>query len=197
MTAGYLYVFPCAYEDLLKLGHSRDPLRRMYEINPRYYEFFDVDRAFLVMTETVREAQQLETRYHRALIEHGAPAPLTVNDRAGYTEWYRGAYDALLLAAQHFETLGYRVHRPLRPWLRQRLQANVGLLHSSGQMLTADELAARGLAARATTNQRRVADMLDAYAAFGFDLREWLAQPLLDWHRAATAWADGRVCHDD
>ncbi|WP_159015667.1 hypothetical protein [Cognatiluteimonas profundi] len=40
----YLYVLPCAYEDLLKLGFSRDPLDRMQALHPRWFEFFDLDR---------------------------------------------------------------------------------------------------------------------------------------------------------
>jgi hypothetical protein len=52
----FLYVAPCAYEDQLKLGFSRDPLRRFQSLHRRWFEFFDVDRIALVETETVRDA---------------------------------------------------------------------------------------------------------------------------------------------
>ena len=76
--ACYLYVLPCAYEDLLKLGFSRQPLARMQALQPRWFEFFDLDRALLVETDTVREARRLELDFGRRLRAHGAPAPLTV-----------------------------------------------------------------------------------------------------------------------
>lgn len=183
MTAAFLYVLPCAYEDLLKLGHSRDPLRRMHELNPRYYEFFDLDRAFLVATETVREARALETMYHRLLVEHAAPAPLLVDDRAGFTEWYRGAYAALDTIGIELEQNGYRVERSLRPWLRDRLAATLPLLYDFAAALTPEELALRGEAARACAPLRRVADLLDAFRAVDLELADWLPAPVLAWHR--------------
>jgi hypothetical protein len=88
----YVYVLPCAYEDLLKLGFSRDPLDRIQTLHPRWFEFFDLDRGFLVESETVHDARDLELGLGRALIEHNAPAPLVISrEAAGHTEWYRGA----------------------------------------------------------------------------------------------------------
>jgi hypothetical protein len=183
MTAAFLYVLPCAYEDLLKLGHSRDPLRRMHELNSRYYEFFDLDRAFLVGTETVREARALETRYHRLLDEHAAPAPLLVDDRAGFTEWYRGAYARLDAIGAELEREGYRVSRSLRPWLRERLAATLPLLYDFAATLTPEELALRGDAARGSAALRRAADLLDAFRAMDLEIADWLPAPVLAWHR--------------
>src|SRR6478735_6166509 len=95
----HLYVFPCAYEDLLKLGFSRDPLARLQQLHPRWYEQFDLDRAFTLETESVPDARRLELRLRRELIAHNAPRPLTMReDAGGAREWYRGA-SALLETA--------------------------------------------------------------------------------------------------
>ena len=89
----FVYVLPCAYEDILKLGFSRDPLQRMQALHPRWFEFFDVDTAFLVETETVRDARDLELGLAKVIAEHNAPAPLVIRrEAAGHSEWYRGAH---------------------------------------------------------------------------------------------------------
>lgn len=56
----FVYVFACVVEDLLKLGFSRDPIGRLQALHPRYFEFFDLERSFLVETETVRDARRPE-----------------------------------------------------------------------------------------------------------------------------------------
>jgi hypothetical protein len=125
----YLYVLPCAYEDLLKLGFSRNPLSRAQQLQPRYFEFFDLDRAFAVQTDSVREARAMELRLRRALTEHNAPAPLTIRvEAAGHSEWYRGAYAMLDAQAQAMQAQGHLVHRPLRPWLGRELAEQGDLL---------------------------------------------------------------------
>ncbi len=183
---GYLYVLPCAYEDLLKLGFSRDPLARMQAIHPRWFEFFDLDRAFAVQTETAREALDLETRQARRLIDYSAPAPLLASLQAGgATEWYRGAYESLCIAADALQAQGHDAHRPLRPWLRARLENMADLLYAWTQLLSADELQARGAQTRSTSAQRHAGDVLDAYVALGIDLRPWLAPAVFDWHWAS------------
>lgn len=183
----FLYVLPCHGEDLLKLGFSRDPLIRMHTLHRRYYEFFDIDHALAVETDTVREARALETRLGRALRQHRAAAPLTVATAAGgQTEWYRGAYAILAAAAQQLERDGYRLHRPLHAWIYQRLQAGAEQLYAWTALLDPLELQQRGPAGRASAAQRRVADVLDAYCAAGLDLSRWLPPPLLDWHRSAS-----------
>lgn len=183
----FVYVLPCPGEDLLKLGHSRNPLARMRQLHPRFYEFFDTELALAVETQTVREAHTLELRLARPLREHRAPAPLTVNPAAGgHTEWYRGAYAALAAAADELQKQGHTVYRPLQPWLRERLQAQAELLYAWTQLLSPQELEGRGSAARASVAQRRVADVLDAFVALDLDLARWLPAPVLAWHRAAS-----------
>lgn len=187
VARAFLYVLPCHGEDLLKLGFSRDPLARLQQLHPRYFEFFDTELAFAVETETVRDARALETRLGRTLHLHAAPAPLTVPTEAGgATEWYRGAYAALDAAAITLQRDGYRLHRPLRGWIRERLLASAELLYAWTALLHPLELEARGPASRASRAQRRVADVLDAYRSEGIDLSRWLPAAVIDWHDAAS-----------
>ncbi len=178
----YLYVLPCAYEDILKLGFSRDPLERMQSLHPRWFEFFDLDRAFLVEAETVRDARDLELGLAGIVADHNAPAPLVIRrEAAGHTEWYRGAYDALATTAQALAAGGYVMHSPLRPWLRQRLMERSDRLFSwTLAVLSADAL--DGVVVDSAV--RAVADALDAFASMDIDLDPLLAPPVLEWHRS-------------
>jgi len=178
----YLYVLPCAYEDILKLGFSRDPLERMQSLHPRWFEFFDLDRAFLIEAETVRDARDMECGLAGVVADHNAPAPLVIRRQAaGHTEWYRGAYDALATTAEALAAGGYVMHAPLRPWLRQRLVDRSDRLFSwTLAALSPDAL--DGAVADAAT--RAVADALDAFASLDIDLEPLLAPPVLEWHRA-------------
>jgi len=175
----YLYVLPCAYEDLLKLGFSRDPLARMQAIHPRWYEFFDLDRALAVQAETVREAQAMETRYKQMLVEHNAPAPLLASAVAGgASEWYRGAWAALDVIADELIEAGFLAHRPLRPWVRQRLLERADRLYSWTRLLSADDLENA-----ASPAPRLVRNVLDAYGALSIELAPWLPSDILAWYR--------------
>lgn len=178
----YLYVLPCAYEDLLKLGFSRDPLARMQAIHPRWYEFFDLDRALAVQTQTVREAQAMETRYKQLLLEHNATPPLLASAAAGGTgEWYRGAYAALDLIAEELVDAGFPAHRPLRPWVRQRLLGSADRLYSWARLLTAGDLDLRENPAA-----KLVRNVLDAYSALDIALAPWLPSDIDAWYHGTA-----------
>ena len=177
----YLYVLPCAYEDILKLGFSRDPLGRMQALHPRWFEFFDLDRAFLVEAETVRDARDLELGLGRVVAEHSAPAPLVIRrEAAGHTEWYRGAYDALATTAHALAAGGYAMHAPLRPWLRERLVERSDRLFSWTMAMLPPEV----LEMRDPSSVRRVLDMLDAFGSLNIELEPWLPPQVLDWYRS-------------
>ena len=182
----YLYVLPCAYEDILKLGFSREPLDRMQALHPRWFEFFDLDRAFLIETQTVRDARNLETGLAGVVKLHNAPAPLVIRRQAaGHTEWYRGAYETLRQATQALAAGGYIVHSPLRPWIGQMLRSRSDMLFSwSSVMLTPEELEIpnAGVDGRPTDAQRRVRDALDACVALDIDLEPLLPVNVLDWY---------------
>jgi hypothetical protein len=111
------------WEDHCKLGFSRDPLSRLQALHRRWFELFDLDRGLLVETDTVREARDLELELGRPLVDHNAPAPLTVRrEAAGHTEWYRGASALLEQAGDMLLRRGHVVHAPLRAWLQPELR---------------------------------------------------------------------------
>lgn len=180
----YVYVLPCITEDLLKLGFSRNPLSRMQALHPRFYEFFDLDRAYALHAETIRDARALELTLRRALQAHNAPAPLTAIRAAGVTEWYRGAWSALDAASQALQSRGH-IRVGLRGVVQEGLQAARDQLYTWASLLTPDEAGARGSLAHATLAQRRVRDVLDAYRAVGLDPESSLPDPVRDWYRAS------------
>jgi hypothetical protein len=184
LSAGrcHLYVLPCAYEDILKLGHSREPLVRMQALHPRYFEFFDLDRAWLVETDTVREARDLELRLGRAITVHNAPSPLVVRRAAaGHTEWYRGAFEPLGREADSMVDAGYVVHRGLRPWLRHQLLQRSDRLHSWATRLLDQAEPAYGEPFPASAR-----DALDAYAALDIDVQALLPAEFWRSYRPAA-----------
>ena len=183
----YLYVFPCAYEDLLKLGISRDPLDRIQAFSRRYFEFFDLQRGWLLQTDHVREAQALETGLRRSLRELNAPAPMLVPERAaGNTEWYRGASPVLEDARQQWMAQGYTVHQPLESWLRARLESRRGDLYTWAERMLAamdDEPGdARPVGAEAPLPHRLLRDALDGYTALGIPLADSLPPAVVEWY---------------
>jgi hypothetical protein len=188
----YLYVLPCAYEDLLKLGFSRDPLDRMQTLHPRWFEFFDLDRAFLIEAETVRDARDIELGLGHAVAEHNAPAPLVIRRAAaGHTEWYRGAYARLRTSADMLAAGGYVLHDPLRRWSRHALEAGSDRLFAwTEAMLTPDELES---SLCLTPNQKTVRDALDARVALGLDIEDLLPATVLRWYCSATGYRPGSV----
>lgn len=187
-----LYVLPCAYEDLAKLGISKDPLARLQAFSPRYFEFFDLDRGWLVEADSQREARSWETRWKRSLREHAAPAPLLVpKAAAGHTEWLRGAGDALAQARSDFIAQGFTVHDGLGSWLRQRLHDRRERLATAEQaavlrfgMIDAWPADARG------TPLAALRDALDAHRALDDEGWEQTVSPALHaWHARSTLLA--------
>jgi len=177
----FLYVAPCAYEDLLKLGFSRDPLQRLQSLHRRWFEFFDIDRIALVETDAVRDARALETRFKREFAELNTTVPLTVaREAGGQGEWYRGAQARLGAALQSLAAAGHVVHAPARQWLREQLVQRRELLYSwTEAMLTVEELEHL---AESTPAQRAVRDALDACRAFDIPLSDSLPAAVLRWY---------------
>lgn len=165
--ACYLYVLPLAYEDILKLGISRDPLARAQAFSRRYYEFFDLERSVLVEFDSRREAQARETGLHRRLREWNAAQPITVPGvAAGKTEWYRGAYPELLAALEEDAAGGRVVHLPALCWWRARLEGERERLYEwVSQLLHGSEGSPMPPDVRAL-----LSDALDAYRTIGVSL---------------------------
>lgn len=180
----FLYVVPSAYEDLLKIGHSRDPLARLQSLHHRWFEVFDLEHALLVETDSVRDARGLELAFHRQFRQHNAPAPLTVQPEAGgHSEWYRGASEPLCIAVRALASQGFVLHDPAWHWLRHAMLARSdGLFSWTQAMLSVDELEQASVA---TPRQRVVRDALDAHLAFGIALEPLLPEAVWRWYCAA------------
>ena len=184
--ACFVYVFARPGEDLLKLGMSRDPLGRLQQLHPRWYEFFDLDAGWLVATDRVRDARRLELRLAHALADHSAPSPLTVRAAAGgATEWYRGAGGWLGREADSLVSLGYTVHRPLRPWLLGRFADHAGrLFHWSEQLLETIESSPPVSGHPPGALEWTLRHGLDALPAMGLPLSAFVSPKVATWHAA-------------
>ena len=187
-TCAFVYLLPCRYEDILKVGYSQDPWVRMQTLHPRYFEFFDLDRALLVATESVGDARTLEAELFREAELHSAPAPLLVPAAAGgHTEWYRGAYPLLCGAAvDKAASLGYPVHVPARAWLRERMARGAEVLYeSTTHMLRAIE-SARAYGTRAASLEAQLRNLLDSYALLNLELAARVPPAVWSWY-----WRNG------
>ena len=182
----FVYVLPLRSEELLKLGFSRDPAVRMQSLHARYFEFFDLDRVFVIETDRVREARRMESELKRAIEIHRAPAPLEVSWQArGETEWYRGAYASLCAAARELAQRGFSV-RPGNSWLRDRLLARSGDLYEWSLLVFEQMRLAHDpteLVHRATL-AATLRDRLDALTAVDIDVAQCTPVDVVDWYCA-------------
>jgi Meiotically Up-regulated Gene 113 (MUG113) protein len=177
----FAYVFPCVWEDHCKVGFSRDPLARLQALHRRWFDFFDLDRALLVETETERDARDLELELRRPLAAHKAPMPMTVYKRAGgHTEWLRGAYASLREHARLLENRGHTVHAPLRQWLSRALCARSDRLYAwTLAQLPSDPFDRM----HGSGTEDIVRDALDTYAALGVDVEPLVPPGVYRWYR--------------
>jgi Meiotically Up-regulated Gene 113 (MUG113) protein len=183
----YVYVLPCRDEDLLKVGFSRDPLQRLQTLHARFFRFFDLDRAFLIGTDYVRDARRLERRFIEAFAERRSPAPLVVPDAAaGYTEWYRGAYaDAEVMARTLAADEGCTLHAPLRGWLGDVFRERSALLFAwSAKMLEAIEYERfNAPPAPSSAIERALRNALECFDELGIDIEPLVPEPVFRWYR--------------
>jgi hypothetical protein len=191
----FVYVLPCQHEDILKLGFSRDPLLRMQTLHQRYFDFFDIQRAFLIETDLVRDARRIERELAQSIVAHRAPAPLVVPGVAGgHTEWYRGAYSHLLDAAEHLGSLqGYALQLSLRPWLSERLKQHIELLYEWVSRMFDEIDLARTSGVGVTRQEATLRNALDAFGAMEIPLAGRIPENVMHWygqHRtsAEPAW---------
>ena len=183
----FVYLLPLFGEELLKLGFSRDPVVRMRTLHRRYFDFFDLERAWIVQTDRVREARMIEREFKQRVHQHRAPAPLEIRPHAGGDlEWYRGAYDTLHAGAAELAERGYDVHLRARPWLRNQLLArSTGLFEWSLQMCEQMQIAnaAGDIGARAAL-ATALRDELDALAALDIAVAGVVPDEVEHWYRA-------------
>jgi hypothetical protein len=167
------YIFPCVVEDICKVGFTRDPLARIAQFHPRWFEFFDLEAGVLVAAESQREARDLELLLRRPLRAHRAPMPMTISSGAGgKTEWLRGAAGSLSSTVAELSVRGYRVDG-LGDRLRAALTRRADALYEWAQ--TALEAGAFGNAGQAPT--RAVMDTLDAYRSLGLEVAGHVPAP--------------------
>ena len=184
----FVYVLPCRDEDLLKVGFSRDPLQRMQTLHARFFDFFDLDRAFLIATDHVRDARRIERTLLTTFAERRSPAPLVVPDAAaGYTEWHRGAYaDAFAMAESIATNDGFILHAPLRAWLRDVFVERRELLFAwSSKMLEAIEYERHNgpPSRRPNAIERALRDALDCFVELGIEIEPLVPEPVFSWYR--------------
>lgn len=172
----FTYVFPCVVEDHCKVGFSSDPLSRLQSFHPRWFEFFDLDRALLVEAETQRDARDLELELRRPLRLHKAPMPLTIRRQAGgHTEWLRGAYAVLAEQARSLERRGHTLHVGARDWLARAMLERADRLYGWAAAHYPD-----GFASRASPEfERLLVDVLDAHRALDIEVEPYFPAELL------------------
>ncbi len=178
-----VYVLPHRGEEFLKLGFSRDPLRRMQELYRRYFDFFDIDRAILIETLRVADARRIETNLKRTIDTYRAPSPLDVRHEAGgATEWYRGAYAVLQENAEVLERDGFLVHWNVRNWIAQRLIQHRELLFewASVQFQGMEIAGIRSQTGRVMASALR--DALDGSIYFGIDIVDAIPDDVFLWY---------------
>jgi hypothetical protein len=183
----YTYVLPCRDEDILKIGFSRDPLARLQTLHTRYFDFFEIDLAFLIETDHVRDARRIERELARDIADRRAPSPIVVSrNAAGHTEWFRGAYGLVSQAAElAVAEFGYVCHAPLREWLRQNLiQRGDKLFEWSAHMLDAIQIHQPLSADLARPLERVLLDRLDAYAAVGLSPDSLIPHEVSAWYQS-------------
>ncbi|QBB70615.1 hypothetical protein ELE36_09690 [Pseudolysobacter antarcticus] len=156
----------------------------MAAFHPRYFEFFDLNRAFAIELDNVSEARRMERFLAASLHEHRAPAPLLVRDAAaGYTEWYRGAYGLLEQQGRRAQHEGHILHMPFKRWVRDQLEIRSELLFDWSQRML-DEIALDtsigGLDSAAL--RRTLSDAVDALVAFKLPPERYVPTTILEWH---------------
>jgi hypothetical protein len=93
----FVYVVPARFEDILKIGFSRDPCHRIRSFHKRYFEYFDLDRGFLIAANDEKDARRIERLLALRFSDHRTHAPLVIEQApGGVTEWYRGASPLVL-----------------------------------------------------------------------------------------------------
>jgi hypothetical protein len=178
-----VYVLPHRGEEFLKLGFSRDPLARMQNLHPRYFDFFDIERAILIETPRVKDARAIETQLKREFVDHRAPAPLDIrHDAGGESEWYRGAYEAIEAKLVGYEALGYVIFRSARAQFAERLRKQSAQTFEWAvlQWRAVNE----GDAFAVSRATRALRDALDAYRWFDIEIADVVPPEVAAWYDA-------------
>jgi len=172
----FVYVVPARFEDILKIGFSREPSHRIRSFHPRYFEYFDLERGFAIAASDEKDARRIERDLALRFADHRTHAPLVI-ERApgGSTEWYRGAYPVVLqvctqlVADGGYPPLSFLASRIREQLLRERelLFEHATAVLDAVEGLGRDDPQARGIAAA-------FHNALDAFRAFDISVDEYL-----------------------
>ena len=182
----YVYILPWREEDLLKLGFSRDPLQRLRDLHRRFFEVFDLQRGWLLETPRVAIARRIERTFIQTWPAYRTQPPLVVPDSAaGYTEWYRGIYDAVVACARDIATTECLPFHPLRPWLADRLREHSDWLYQGATqwMEHIEDLRFNGAPASAMKYEDTLLSLLALCETVGLDLDTYLSDKVRTWYR--------------
>jgi hypothetical protein len=184
-----VYVLPCREQDVLKVGFSRDPLQRLHALHRQFHEFFDLHRALLIETDTVREARYIERALIQRFTDARTPAPLAVRRVAGgRTEWFAGvASDVDTMARALALERGHVLHAPLSTWLRERFAQLRDVLYGwSAHMLDAVVYEQFNIPASGLPDTRPAETLratLATLEALDLDLQDLVPTPVIAWYR--------------
>lgn len=182
----FVYVAPARFEDILKIGFSHDPCDRVRSFHARWFEYFELERGFVIAATDEQDARRIERLFAADLRAHRAHAPLVIaRGPGGVTEWYRGAHaSARALAEQIVAGDGYAPLAAFAQTMQARLLCErEDLFERSSVLLDAID-AWRGTAQGAAFG-KTLRDLLDAYAAYRIDVREFVPADVLNWRAQA------------
>lgn len=171
-----VYIIPARFEEILKIGFSREPAHRIRSFHTRYFEYFDLDRGFLITVNDEKDARHVERLLALQFADHRTRAPLVIEQApGGYTEWYRSAYElALEASGQIVVEGGYPPLISAAALIREHLLREREHLfeHASALLDVIDGLGSGDLQALKIAAAFR--DVLDAFVAFDIPVDEYL-----------------------
>jgi hypothetical protein len=178
----FVYVAPARHEDILKIGFSHDPCDRVRAFHERWFDYFDLERGFVLAAVDEKDARRIERLLAQRLKDHRSRAPLVIERAAGgYTEWYRGAHAAVhALAVELVGAGGYAPLQSLEDCLRERLLQERDALYERSIVLL-DAIEALAGEPRAAALARSLHNVLDGYTAMQIETAEFLPTHVLTW----------------
>ena len=171
----FVYVVPARFEDILKIGFSRDPAHRIRSFHSRYFEYFDLERGFLITANDEKDARRIERVLALRFAEHRTHAPLVIEQApGGSTEWYRGALPLVLQASNRIvDEGGYSPLISVAARIREQLLREREHLYEHATAVI-DATDALGDDARANEIAEAFRNSLDAFRAFAITVDEYL-----------------------
>jgi hypothetical protein len=184
----YVYLLPCRQEDLLKIGLTQTPLKRMRSFHRRYFDLFDLHRGWLLELDRLGQARTVERHLLRTLVEQRSLPPLVVARAAGgYTEWHRGVYEEATALMQQASTAGGHALFALDQWLYSYFLQRADLLHDwSLGMLDQIEYQTHNVPRElwCLGPSHALRDTLSACIATGLEPWRWVPPAVKDWYEA-------------